>query len=128
MSETLFRLLEVIGILLPLTGIFIQLSFRLSDSDESVAESTTEPTLHFIRMVLLSAGLVLGLAGVATTVALALVLDRLASVVVVLLLYLAFLLLTTALAALWARAHPGKDVPTQQQTLSDQGPNDGNDS
>jgi len=127
MSETLFRLLEVIGILLPLTGIFIQVSFRLPDGEESVAELTTEPTLHFIRMILLSAGLVLGLAGVVTTVALVFVLERLASIVVVLLLYLAFLLLTTALAVLWAWSHPEMDIQTQQQTLSDQGPNDGDD-
>ena len=123
MSETLFRLLEVIGILLPLTGIFIQVSFRLPESDESVTDSTTEPTLNFIRVVLLSAGLVLGLAGVVTTMALALVLERLSSVIVVILLYLTFLLLTTALAALWAWSHPEMDIPTQQQTLSDQGPN-----
>jgi Ni,Fe-hydrogenase I cytochrome b subunit len=124
MSETLFRLLEVIGILLPLTGIFIQVSFRLPDSDESVAESTTEPTFQFIRMLLLSAGLVLGLAGVVTTVALVLVLESLAGAFVVLLLYLAFVLLTAALAVLWTWAHPKMDISTQQQTLLDQGPND----
>jgi Ni,Fe-hydrogenase I cytochrome b subunit len=128
MSETLFRLLEVIGILLPLTGIFIQVSFRLPDSDESAADSTTEPTLNFIRVILLSAGLALGLAGVVTTMALALVVERLASAFVVLLLYLAFLLLTIALAVLWAWANPEMNVQTQQQTLSDQGPNDEDDS
>jgi Ni,Fe-hydrogenase I cytochrome b subunit len=122
MSETLFRLLEVIGILLPLTGIFIQVSFRLPESDN--VATGEDNTLQFIRMVLLTAGLVLGIAGVITTMALAIRPGGLASRLVVLLLYLAFLLLTAALATLWAWAHPEMELSTQQQTLSAQEPND----
>lgn len=120
MSETLFRLLEIIGILLPLTGIFIQLSFRFTEEFEGADQNND---IALIRVLLLTAGMVLGIAGIIVSAVLSLTLPGVWVSVALTLLYVAFLVLTSVLGILWAWVHPEFSVPGEQQTLSESNPN-----
>jgi hypothetical protein len=121
MTESLFRILEIISILLPLTGIFIQVSFRLDAETERVDEP--DHIDHF-RVTLTSAGMALGLAGVLTTAVLSMSVSGWGARIAIVFLYFAFLLFTAALAVLWLWAHPSVSLSAEQQTLSESTDND----
>lgn len=118
MSESLFRLLEIIAILLPLTGIFIQLTFQMTDELTAEGEESNEPVLT-LRLALLTAGLSLGIAGVVGSWALYLLTDGYMTRVAILGIYVAFLLFSSVFGALWLFVHPKISVWTTQQDLSD---------
>ena len=60
MSESLFRVLQVIGVLLPLTAIFIQASLQLAPDSE--ADGVPDP-LESMQVSLLSSALSMGVVG-----------------------------------------------------------------
>jgi len=118
MVDTILRLLEIVVIFLPLTGIFAQLSFRLIDSLE-IDDRETDVLL--IQLVLLAAAMLLTLLGVVLAAGLMVRADDLFVGLTGGFLYIAFLLLGAAIAAVFALAHPRIPVVGQQQTLSEQG-------
>jgi hypothetical protein len=119
-SEELFRLLEIIAILLPLTGIFIQLSFRFTEELEG---DDHDNDITLIRLLLLTAGAVLGLAGSIVSAVLSLTIPGVWVSVALGLMYISFLVVTGVLGILWAWVHPEIAVPAEQQTLSESAPN-----
>lgn len=114
MAEYLFRLLEIIGILLPLTGIFVQVSARVVDEH---MEDHGQSDLNLLRATLLASAVVLGATGIIAAAVLSLRLSGWAETVVAGGLYIAFLLLTIGIATMWAWIHPGIPLPAGQQTL-----------
>lgn len=120
MSEQLFRLIEIIGILLPLTGIFVQLSIRVVDDLLDVEPETMET----LQSTLLAAALTLGIAGSVAAALLAVRLDDGMAQLVALVLYVSFMLITAAVATMWTWVHPGFPLPLSQQRLQDTEDND----
>lgn len=102
MSEQLFRLIEIIGILLPLTGIFVQLTTRIAND---LLDGEPE-NIEILHSTLISAALVLGIAGTFATAVQSVLLDGFWASMVMGALYVAFLLITVAIAILWAWVHP----------------------
>ena len=121
MTESLFRILEIVGILLPLTGIFIQVSFRL---DDEVVEDTEGNQIELFRFLLVSAGLSLGIVGTLVAGVLAVLLAGFWARLTLAILYIAFLFITIGIGLLWVWAHPTVSLSTDQQTLSESTDND----
>ena len=115
-SESLFRVLQVIGVLLPLTAIFIQASLQLAPDTD--ADGVPDP-LESMQVSLLSSALIMGVAGAITVAELSTRTSDVWETVVLLLVFFAFLQITTALMPLWAWLHPRIEFqPVEgQQTL-----------
>lgn len=114
-------MIEIIGILLPLTGIFVQLTTRVVDD---LLEDEPE-NIAILHSTLLSAALALGIAGTVATGVQSILLAGFWPSTVTGLLYVAFLLVTAAIAILWAWVHPGIPLPAGQQTLQETTENGG---
>lgn len=111
----MFRLLETIAILLPLTAILLQLSTRLPEV-ESVR--TDRDTVNAIQLALFASSLSMVAAGLVTVIVLILILDSFGARVVLAMLYIAFITLGVSLTLLWAVLNPSYVMAVDQQKLS----------
>lgn len=116
MSETAFRLLEVIAILLPLTGIFLQMSTRVLDE---ISSGFDETDVRTIQSLLLVAGVILATTAMLVSITLSLSDQLLRYRAVYLLMYVAFLCMTIALGFVSVAVHPNISVTGRQQDLTE---------
>lgn len=123
MSEHLFRALEIIAVLLPLTGIFITMSYRMA-SELGLDLDRTE--MKIIQVLLLVGGSAFALSGTLTAAILTVTTGGFLNKVVFLVLYVGLLLISIAMALLYVVLIDSVSPSPGQQTLSDPSNNTSN--